>query len=212
MLFGINLLPQEDRFYDLISESGELAYRCVHLLKQLVAEGDRDKQLKLGRDIEAAKSRAREVTNEITERLCQTFITPFDREDIHSLAYGLYKIPKISEKCQEHILAFHLKPFENDLYKLTQNMVDAAEQLHYMLTNLKSLKDIQQVHDKCALINNIETHTDELLSSLLVSLFEREPDVKQVILRKDVYNLMESIVDRHRDMGNIILEIVLKHT
>jgi uncharacterized protein len=212
MLFSLNLLPQEDRFYDLLSESGELAYSCVHLLKQLVAEEDPQRIYKLGHDIETAKGHAKEVTHEIYERLCQTFITPFDREDIHELAFGLYKIPKISEKCQERILSFNLKPFQSDFYRLTDNMAEAAEHLYFLLKSLKSLKDSQMVQDQCALISNIESNTDDLLNHLMVALFRDEPDVKQVILRKDVYQLMESIVDRHRDMGNIILQIVLKHS
>lgn len=212
MLFGINLLPQENRFYDLIGESGELAYSCVQLLKQLVAEEDPEKAFKLGHDIEIAKGRAKEVMLEITEKLCQTFVTPFDREDLHALAHSLYKIPKISEKIQERILAFQLRPFHNDFYKLTDNMTQAAEHLQYLVRNIKTLKDSQEVHDKCALLHNIESNTDELLSQLLVQLFQKEDDAKQVILRRDMYNLMESIVDRHRDIGNIILEIVLKHS
>lgn len=212
MVFGINLLPQEDKFFDLISESGEISYRCVHLLQSLVNEEDPEKVFKLGRDIENAKDRAKTVTHEITEKLCQTFVTPLDREDIHALAFGLYRIPKIAEKAQERIIAFHLKPFQNDFFKLTNNMVEAAEPMYYLINNLKSLKDSQVVHDKCALLHNVENSTDELLSQLLLELFAQEPDVKQVILRKDVYNLMEDIVDSHRDMGNILLEIVLKHT
>jgi len=94
MLFGINLLPQEDRFYDLIGETGDLAFHCIHLIQKLVVEEDEEKMFKLGRDIEMAKSRAKEVTNEAADNLCKTFITPFDREDIQSLCYGLYKIPK----------------------------------------------------------------------------------------------------------------------
>jgi uncharacterized protein len=209
MLFGINLLPQEDRFYDLISESSELSYQCVQLLKRLVSEEDPERVYKLGHDIKIAKNRAKEVTHSITDSLCQTFITPLDREDIQALATGLYKIPKIAEKCQERILAFNLRPFQNDFFKLTDNMAEAAEVLQYLLQNLKTLKDSQLVNDKYALIHNIETNTDELLNQLMVDLFQKEDDVKQVILRKDVYNLM---VDRHRDMSNIILEIVLKHT
>ncbi len=212
MLFGINLLPQEDRFYELINESGELSYSCVQLLKQLVAEECSERAFKLGRDIELAKSRAKTITHELTEKLCQTFITPLDREDIHALATGMYKIPKICEKTQERILAFQLKSSQNDFFKLTDNMAEAAEYLQFLVQHLKTLKDSQQVHDKSALLHNVESNTDELLSHLLVELFQKESDVKQVILRKDVYNLMESIVDRHRDMGNIILEIVLKHS
>ncbi len=212
MLFGINLLPQEDRFYDLLGESGELSYLSVQLLKQLVNETDSQKAYKLGQDIKVAKNRSKAVTQEIVEKLCHTFITPFDREDIHALARGMYKIPKICEKAQERLLSFQIQPFQSDLYRLTDNMVEASEQLHFLLKNLKTLKHLQQVSDKCALLQNVENNTDELLNQLLVDLFQKEHDVKQIILRRDVYELMENIVDRHRDMGNIILEIVLKHS
>ncbi len=212
MPFKLQLLPQEDRFYDLLGESGELAYQCVHLLKNLVLQEDWERAYKLGRDIETVKRKSKTVTQGITQKLCQTFITPFDREDIHALAFDLYKIPKIAEKVQERILVFQLKPFQNDFHKLTDNMTEAAEPLHDLIANLKSLKDSQVASDKCALIQNVEGNTDDLLNQLLVTLFQQEPDVKQVILRKDVYNLMEKIVDRQRDISNTVLEIVLKHS
>lgn len=212
MVLGISLLPQEDKFYDLLGESSELSYGCVQLLKKLVNETDAEKLFKLSRDIKTAKDRAKAVTVETTEKLCQTFITPFDREDLHELAWGLYQIPKICVKAQERIIGFGLKPFHNDFFKLTDNMAEASEHVHYLIQHLKSLKNSQHVHDKAALLHNIENNTDELLNQLMVELFEKEPDVKQVILRKDVYNLMEGIVDKQRDIGNILLEIVLKHS
>jgi len=91
-------------------------------------------------------------------------------------------------------------------------MAEAAEPLHYMVKNLKKLKDSSEIQDKCQLINNVESNTDDLIHQLIVDLFEKEPDVKQVIIRKDIYSLMENIVDKQRDMSNLILEIVLKHT
>lgn len=211
MVFGINLLPQEDRFFDLISENSEMAYRCVMLMRQLVLEEDPQKIDKLGHDIVEAKRRAKAITQELSERLCQTFITPIDREDIQALAYGLYKIPKTCEKAQERIRMFNMRPFHDDLVKITTQMAEAAEPLHDMLKHLKSLSNTQAVGAQCALISNIENTVDELMSQLLVRLFADEPDAKSVILRRDIYNLLEKIVDRQRDMANLILEIVLKH-
>lgn len=212
MPFGFTLLPQENRFYEVLHESGEASYQVVQLLQHLVREEDRDKAIKLGRDIELAKTRSKASTLEVTGMLCKTFITPFDREDIHALARGLYKIPKIAEKTQERILAFYLRPIENDFIHLTDNMAEASEDLRFLLKNLQSLKVNPQIQDRCTRIHNVEGRTDELLSDLMVTLFQKEDDIKQLILRKDVYNLMEGLVDRHRDLANVILEIVLKHS
>jgi len=212
MVFGINLLPQDTKFFELLSLTSELSNTSVHLLKDLTIEEDRDHAYKLARDIENAKHKAKEVTYEITEKLSRTLITPFDHEDIHRLSRGLYKILKYCEKAQERLIAFQLRPFQNDFFKLTSNMVEASDVVHDMVKNLKKLKDTKPVHDKCALIHNIEANTDQLLNQLTIDLYHYENDFKQILIRKEMYALMESIVDRHRDVANVILEVVLKHS
>ncbi|HRE32839.1 MAG TPA: DUF47 family protein, partial [Candidatus Berkiella sp.] len=164
------------------------------------------------REIETAKHKTKEVTYEITERLCRTLVTPFDHEDIHRLSRGLYKILKTCEKAQERIVAFQLRPFQNDFFKLTSNMVEASDVVHTLMKGLKTLKDSKPVHDKCALIHNIEANTDQLLNQLTIDLYQYENDFKKILIRKEIYGLMEGIVDRHRDVANVILEVVLKHS
>jgi len=212
MSFSLNLLPRENIFYDLIGESGELTYLCMQLLTHLVHESDPERVLKLGGDIRAAKDRSKKVTQDITQRLCKTFITPLDREDIHNLANALYRIPKICEKAQQRIITFHIQPERDDLYRLTENMSQAAEQVHYLIKTLKDFKDSEPVYERCALLNNIETDTDDLLDQLMETLFAQEDDTKRLMIREDLYNLIEDAVDSARDIGNIVLEIVLKHT
>jgi uncharacterized protein Yka (UPF0111/DUF47 family) len=124
----------------------------------------------------------------------------------------MYKIIKVCEKTQERLVAFHLRPFQNDFFKLTNNMVEASDVVHSLMKNLKTLKDSKPVHDKCALIHNIEGNTDKLLNQLTIDLYQYENDFKKILIRKDVYDLMESIVDKHRDVTNVILEVVLEHS
>jgi hypothetical protein len=212
MGFELNLLPQDNKFFDLLRETSELANKSVHLLKDLTIEDDRESVFKIAREIEIAKQKAKEINYEITERLCRTLVTPFDHEDIHRLSRGLYKIPKICEKAQERLVAFQLRPFQNDFFKLTSNMVEASDVVHTLVKSLKTLKDSRPIHDKCALIHNIEANTDNLLNQLTIDLYQYENDFKKILIRKEMYGLMEAIVDRHRDVANVILEIVLKHS
>lgn len=212
MVFGLNLLPQEGKFFDLLCQLSELSNKSIHLLKVLTIEEDKEKAFKIAREIEMAKHKSKEVSYEITERLCRALVTPFDHEDIHRLSRGMYKILKVCEKTQERLIAFQLRPFQNDFFKLTSNMVEASDVVHTLMKSLKTLKDSKPIHDKCALIHNIEANTDTLLNQLTIDLYQYENDFKKILIRKEVYGLMESIVDRHRDVANVILEVVLKHS
>ena len=212
MVFGLNLLPQDNKFFELLNQTSELANFCIHRLKDITVEEDKEKIFRLARDIEIARQTAKEATYEVTERLCRTLVTPFDHEDIHLLSRSLYKILKISERTEERLVAFELRPFQNDFFKLTSNMVEASDVVHSLVLSLKKLKDSKSINDKCALIHNIEANTDQLLNQLTIDLYHYENDFKKILIRKEVYNLMENIVDRHRDVANIILEVVLKHS
>lgn len=212
MVFGINLLPQDNKFFELLCQTSEYANHAIHLLRDLTNEEDREVAFKISREIETAKQKTKEVTYEITERLCRTLVTPFDHEDIHRLSRSLYKILKSCEKAQERLVAFQLRPFQNDFFKLTSNMVEASDVVHTLMKSLKTLKDSKPIHDKCALIHNIENNTDQLLNQLTIDLYQYENDFKKILIRKEVYALMEGIVDKHRDVANVVLEVVLKHS
>src|SRR4029077_11684009 len=126
MVFSF-LLPKDSKFLVLLNQISELANKSVLLLHDLTMEEDQEKAFKLAREIEMAKDKAKEVTSEITEMLCRTLMTPFDHEDIHRLSRGLYKILKICKKTEERIIAFNIRSFQNDFFKLTSNMVEASE-------------------------------------------------------------------------------------
>lgn len=212
MGFSLRLLPKDDRFFDLICLMGELANKAVHLIRELIHQSDESKKLEIGQEIRVIKSQSKDVSYEITEKLCRALVTPFDHEDIHRLSRGMYKILKICEKTQERILAFHLEPWKQDFDKLTANMVEVSDVVRSVIENLKFIKDSKPIHDKCAVIHNIEAKTDKLLDKLIIDLYKHETDFKSILIRKEMYELMEDIVDRHRNVANVILEIVLKHT
>jgi uncharacterized protein Yka (UPF0111/DUF47 family) len=212
MVFGIDLIPRDGKFLGLLNQLCELSNNSVHLLRDLTLEEEPEKAFKLARDIEMTKHRAKEINVEITEMLCRTLMTPFDHEDIHRLSRGLYKIIKVCKKTEERIIAFQLRSFQNDFFKLTQNMVEASVILFDIVKSLNKIKNTKPINEKCGLIHNIESNTDVILNQLTIDLYNQENDFKKVLVRREVYNLMENIVDRHRDVSNIIIEIVLKHS
>jgi hypothetical protein len=159
-----------------------------------------------------SRRKDKEITQELTEQLCKTFITPLEREDIQALAAALYKIPKTVEKIGERIVIFpaelHGRSFKKHLELLDQ----AAETVLAMVKELRKGTDVATAREKNARLQTIEGDADKLELELLRDLFHGEYDTKQIIFLRDLYELLEKVIDRCRDAGNIILQVVLKYS
>ena len=159
-----------------------------------------------------SRRKDKQITQELTEQLCKTFITPLEREDIQALAAALYKIPKTVEKIGERILIcpddLHGRNFKIHLELLDQ----AAEAVLAMVKELRKGTDAATAREKNARLQTIEGDADKLELDLLRDLYHGDYDAKQIIFLRDLYELLEKVIDRCRDAGNIILQIVLKYS
>ena len=153
-----------------------------------------------------------DVTQELTEQLCKTFITPLEREDIQALAAALYKIPKTVEKIGERLLIcpgdLQGRSFRKHLDLLDQ----AAEAVLAMVKELRKGIDAVSAREKNARLQTIEGDADKLELELLRDLYHGDYDAKHTIFLRDIYELLEKVIDRCRDAGNIVTHIVLKHS
>src|SRR6266699_3340060 len=167
-MFSIRkLLGHDEKFFDLLEASAQQADSSVHELVALLGKLEHnDAQGSLEAFVHSRR-RDKEITQQLTEQLVKTFITPLEREDIQALAAALYKIPKTVEKIGERIVIF-------------------AAELHG---------------------RSFKKHLE-----LLGELFHGEYDTKQIIFLRDLYELLEKVIDRCRDAGNIILQVVLKYS
>ena len=189
-------LGHDTKFYDLLEASAKQADTSVHHLVDLLAKIDNKDSF---RDLAAFAESRREdkrITQELTEELTKTFITPFEREDIQALAASLYKIPKTVEKIGERML---ISP--QDLPKLSfgkqvQLLDQAAEAVLAMVKQLRKGMNVRTAREMNAKLQNIEGEADELELELL----------------RDLYELLEKVIDRCRDAGNVVLQVVLKNT
>ena len=186
--------------------------QSVHHLVALLAKLERHESPESLEEFVHSRRKDKEITQELTEQLCKTFITPLEREDIQALAAALYKIPKTVEKIGERILIFpgelHGRSFEKHLELLDQ----AAETVLAMVKELRKGTDVATAREKNARLQIIEGDADKLELELLRDLFHGEYDTKQIIFLRDLYELLEKVIDRCRDAGNIILQVVLKYS
>lgn len=203
------LLGKEDKFFDLLEASAQQAQASIQALVQFTKSADRPGSLDA---FIQSRRKDKRITAEISEALCTTFVTALEREDIEALSNALYKIPKTVEKIGERILisAEHLRG--EDFSKHVPMMEQATDTVLAMIKDLRRGMSLEQVKAQNDQLQHIEGEADKLILDLYRDLYNGKHDPLKVIILKDLYELLEKVVDRCRDAGNVISQIVMKNT
>ena len=208
----VALLPREDRFCALLEQLSFQAKACaLHLLTYVTSRDDAERE-KAKAAIQAARAESKRAATAVTGELCRSFITPFDREDIQNFATDLYKIPKTISKIVERIELHGLTGARGDFSRQAQVIAQEAEATEEMVKALITDRNGKQITQKAALLQELEHQGDVILHELLQSLFSEQRDPRDLILRKDIYDMLEKVVDRYRDAAGVAIQIVLKHS
>ena len=205
------LLGKDDKFYDLLEASAKQADTSVHHLVDLLAKIESKSSPDLAAFAQSRREDKR-ITQELTEQLTKTFITPLDREDIQALAASLYKIPKTVEKIGERMLICPQDLPKPTFSRQVELLDRAAETVLAMVKQLRKGMNVGTAREMNAKLQTIEGDADELELELLRDLYQGSYDSKHIIYLRDLYELLEKVIDRCRDAGNVILQVVLKHT
>ncbi|MDQ2824000.1 MAG: DUF47 family protein [Verrucomicrobiota bacterium] len=205
------ILGHDEKFFDLLEASAKQADSSVHHLVDLLGKLEHNDSPQDLAGFAESRREDKRITQELTEQLSKTFITPLEREDIQELAAALYKIPKTVEKIGERILIspqdLHGRSFRKQVELLDQ----AAEAVLAMVKQLRKGMNIQTAREMNAKLQTIEGEADELELELLRDLYHGDYDAKHIIFLRDLYDLLEKVIDRCRDAGNIVLQVVLKY-
>ncbi|MFM7103708.1 MAG: DUF47 domain-containing protein [Verrucomicrobiota bacterium] len=202
------LIGGEEVFFELLEKSAEEARESVDLLVQLLAKpeaGSLD-------DFALLRKKDKRITEEITERVTTTFVTPLEREDIEALSNALYKIPKTLEKFGERLLLCPERVRKVDFSRQAGLLLKAADVVLLMVRSLRSSPELEKVKEQNDRLQYLEGEADKLMVELLRDLYAGEKDAVSVIALKDLYDLLEKVIDRCRDSGNVIFHIVLKNS
>jgi uncharacterized protein Yka (UPF0111/DUF47 family) len=212
-MFSIKkLLGHDQKFFDLLEASAQQADSSVHHLVALLARLEkRDSPQSLDEFVHSRR-KDKQITQELTEQLCKTFVTPLEREDIQALAAALYKIPKTVEKIGERILICPGDLKGRNFGKHLELLDQAAEAVLAMVKELRKGTDAATAREMNSRLQTIEGDADKLELDLLHDLYHGDYGAKQIIFLRDLYELLEKVIDRCRDTGNIILQVVLKYS
>lgn len=204
-------LGHDTKFYDLLEASAKQADTSVHHLVDLLAQINNKRSADLAAFAQSRREDKR-ITQELTEELTKTFITPLEREDIQALAASLYKIPKTVEKIGERMLICPQDLPKPTFARQVELLDRAAETVLAMVKQLRKGMNVGTAREMNAKLQTIEGDADELELELLRDLYQGNYDAKHVIFLRDLYELLEKVIDRCRDAGNVILQVVLKNT
>jgi uncharacterized protein len=202
-------LGRDQRFFELMEGSAEETRASIKCLARLLKDTRQDHALEPFVEIRRQEKR---ITEQLTEHLCATFVTPMEREDIEALAHILDKIPKTVKKLGERMLLApqHLEGFE--LAQHIQMLDQAADLVVRLVRELREEGCLEAVKSQTDLLHKIEGEADKLMLRCLQRLYSGRYSAVQVVIQKDLYELLEKIFDRCRDLGNVVFRTVMKYS
>ena len=198
-----------DTFYGLLEASAEAARQSTRALITLLDAPVSTRSLD---EFRVARRREKELFAQINAALVDTFVTALEREDIEALAAALYKIPKTVEKFAERYVLFSDRLVDVDFASRAKMLEKAADVIVQMTADLRGGFKLDRMRDLNERMQSIESEADRLILELYHDLFTNERDPAKMMLRKDLFELLEKAIDRCRDAGNVIYHVVLKNS
>lgn len=205
-------LPKDRVFYQLFENVSEVLVKMGDKLKDVVNEPDFDKRGQLIQEIEDMEHVNDDYTHTIFTELGKNFITPFDREDIHYLATSLDDIADYIYASAKKINFYRVNP-NNDMgfNKMADLIALGCRQVEVAVKELRNMKNMRLITDALVSINSVENQADDIFDMSIERLFATEPDAKEVIKKREIYQVMEIVTDKCEDAANVIESIIVKY-
>ena len=207
-MFG-RLMPREGRFFDLFAELAGQAVAASLELQTMMSKFDNLERRAFA--IETFEKKGDRITRETIDLLHKTFITPLDRDEIHSLITRTDDILDLIEDCAQSIFLFDIRQVTPEAVKLADLVVLCTQKVEEAMKLLSNMENAKRIMAVCADIDKLESEADHVMRAALAKLFRDEPDVRQVIKLRSIYEILEEVTDRCEDVANMIEGIVVEN-
>ena len=215
MLFA-KLLPREGNFFELFNMHAAKIVEAARAFALLVANyNDLNLREQYNRDVDNAERAADRVTHDVNRMIHKTFITPIDRDQIHKLINTMDDVADLIQDSAETMALYDVRHMTDEITRLTELSVKCCERLKeavFMIGKLADAGSAEAALKTCEEIDRLESDADRVMRSAMSKLFREEPDVREVIKLKAIYELLETITDKCEDVANLIEGIVLEHS
>ena len=215
MFFG-KLLPREGNFFDMFNQHADRIVEAAHAFALLVANySDPHMRDKYNQEVDNAERAADRVTHEVNKAIHITFITPIDREQIHSLINTMDDIADLIQDSAETMALYDVHHMTDEITRLTDLSVKCCERVRDAVKLLDKVADpkvAEAALKTCEEIDQLESDADRVMRTAMSKLFREEPEVREVIKLKAIYELLETITDKCEDVANVIEGIILENS
>jgi len=204
------LMPREGNFFELFNAHGDRIIEASRSLAAMMADFSQAETH--AQHIDGAERAADKITRQAITLLHKTFITPFDRDQIHQLITRMDDILDLMQDVAETIVLYDIRKVSPEARQLAEICQMCCDRVKAAVALLNNLQQSEAILKTCAEIDRLESDADRVMRSAMSKLFRDEADLKQLIKLRSIYELLELITDRCEDVANVIEGIVLENS
>ena len=215
-MFLAKLLPRDDNFFIMFNQHADYIVEAARAFSNLVAHySDLELRGKFHSEVDNAERSADRITHEVNKALHKTFITPIDREQLHSLINTMDDVADLIQDSAETMALYDVHHMTDEITRLTDLSVKCCERVRdavKLLGKIAEPSTAEAALKTCDEIDRLESDADRVMRSAMSKLFREEPDVREVIKLKAIYELLETITDKCEDVANLIEGVILENS
>jgi predicted phosphate transport protein (TIGR00153 family) len=201
----VQLIPRDGKFYDLFNEQAKNIYEAAQVL--VILFRDFKEVEKRVAEIKVAEHKGDQITRSVMTKLNQTFITPFDREDIHALSSALDDVMDLVDAAASRLIIYKVKFVTPGALQLANVILRGAE---ILVKAISELKRPQTILKYCEQLNQIEEESDRIKGECIAKLFEDSTQPIEIIKWKEIYEVLEAATDKCEDVSDVLAAVALK--
>lgn len=212
-MFGA-LMPKEGKYFESFNAHGDLVALGGTTLAKLIAalSSESGDAPRLADEIDQIEGRADTITHDVLSQLHTSFITPFDRDEIHELINSMDNILDTIQDVAEAMSLYDIHRVPTDATEMCDSTVRCCTKVNELVRLLSNMDNAPSILKLCKEIDDLETEVDRQLRTAMSKLFREEPDTREIIKLKEIYQLIEAVTDRCKDVAGTVEAIVLENS
>ena len=205
------LVPKDKKFFPLFEEASANLVQLASILHEAVNVPLKIRE-ELFAKIDELEQKGEDITRQTNLELSRNFITPFDREDIHSLITSIDNVADNLHGASSRMKLYQVDKITKSIRKLTEINLEACQNIDLAVKELKNFKKMKNITDACIRINKLERKSDNVYDKAVSDLFENETDAINIIKYKEVLSVLETATDKCKSVASVLESISVKHS
>ena len=205
------LVPKDKKFFPLFEQASTNLVQLASHLHEAVNLPLKERE-ELFQKIDELEQRGEDITRQTNLELSRNFITPFDREDIHSLITSIDNVADNLQGAASRMRLYHVDKITKSIRKLTEINLEACQNIEFAVTELKNFSSTKKITITCSKINKLENRSDDVYNKAVFEIFENETDAINVIKYKEVLSVLETATDKCKSVASVLEAIAVKHS